>query len=86
MNIELNLNDVEVFFLKRALEWRIQNIDYVIQKKQLEGLKKANYLSEKATLINLIDEMEKKEHETDSIEQEDGVGETVATAEPEDAE
>lgn len=86
MNIELNLNDVEVFFLKRALEWRIQNIDYVIQKKQLEGLKKANYLSEKATLINLIDEMEKKEHETDSIRQEDGVGETVATAEPEDAE
>lgn len=86
MNIELNLNDVEVFFLKRALEWRIQNIDYVIQKKQLEGLKKANYLSEKATLINLIDEMEKKEHETDSREQEDGVGETVATAEPEDAE
>ena len=86
MNIELNLNDVEVFFLKRALEWRIQNIDYVIQKKQLEGLKKANYLSEKATLINLIEIMEKKEHETDSIGQEDGVGETVATAEPEDAE
>ena len=52
MNFEFN--DVELFFLKRALEWRIQNIDWFIQKKHLEGLKKANQLSEKATLVMVV--------------------------------
>lgn len=56
MNFELN--DVELFFLKRALEWRIQNIDYFIEKKKLEGLKKANQLSEKATLISMVERID----------------------------
>lgn len=53
MNLELN--EVELYFLKRALEWRIQNIDYFIEKRKLEGLKKANQLSEKATLQRILE-------------------------------
>ena len=79
--ITLELNDVEVFFLKRALKWRIQNIDYFIQKKGLEGLKKANQLSEKATLTSIHDELEKLEAEKKEEPSEE-IGQTVAVADP----
>ena len=73
MNFELN--DVELFFLKRALEWRIQNIDYFIEKKKLEGLKKANQLSEKATLISMVERIDEalahKNEESEELELDD---------------
>ena len=66
--ITMVLNDVEVFFLERALKWRIQNIDYFIEKKQLEGLRKANQLSEKATLVGILDSIKELRPEASNSE------------------
>lgn len=79
MNFEFN--DVELFFLKRALEWRIQNIDWFIQKKHLEGLKKANQLSEKATLVMVV---KKIDEFFANKEAEEEAPETVETSIPEE--
>ena len=77
--MDIKLNDVEVFFLRRALEWRIQNIDYFIQKKNLEGLKKANQLSEKATLMGILEMLGEPKAEDDGTDE--SAVEPVATVE-----